>query len=112
MHPGGRTDLGTRSCGESLAEVGLPEELADVAATDAYDPQLRGVADAAAIELVGSDVGTPVVAIDGVGFFGPVVTPAQGDDALRLFDGLSLVTRGPGLLRAQARPQHAGPILS
>ena len=47
--------------------------------------------------LVGQDVGTPVVAIGGVGFFGPVVTPApHGEDALRLWDGLVLMTGVPG----------------
>ena len=110
VHPGGRTDLDA-VLRESLAEVGLPEELADAASADAYDAQLRA-SHAAAIELVGSDVGTPVVAIDGVGFFGPVVTPAPtGDDALRLFDGLALVTRVPGFYELK-RSRTQGPIFS
>ena len=110
VHPGGRTDLDAVRR-ESLAEVGLPEELADVASSDAYDAQLRA-SHAGAIELVGSDVGTPVVAIDGVGFFGPVVTPAPtGEDALRLFDGLTLVTRVPGFYELK-RSRTQGPIFS
>ena len=42
-----------------------------------------------AIDLVGDDVGTPVVAVDDVAVFGPVVSPApKGAEALRLFDGV------------------------
>ena len=51
-----------------------------------------GPATSAAIDLVGDDVGTPVVAVDGVAFFGPVVSPApRGEAAGRLWDGCVLV---------------------
>ena len=94
-HPGGRSDT-SAIIAESLAEVGLPPELAAFAETSEFDEQLRA-SHAAGIGLVGEDVGTPVVAIDGIGFFGPVMTPApQGADALRLWDGLVLVTGVPG----------------
>lgn len=85
IHPGGRRDLDA-IVAESLAEVGLDASLAEE--TDAYDAQLRA-SHAEAIDLVGDDVGTPVVSVDGVAFFGPVVSPAPtGDEALRLFDGI------------------------
>ena len=94
-HPGGRLDTAA-IIAESLAAVGLPAELADHGATDDFDPQLRA-SHGAAIAVVGDDVGTPVVAINGVGFFGPVITPApQGADAGRLWDGLVLMTGVPG----------------
>lgn len=71
---------------ESLAEVGLDAALADE--TDAHDTTLRGTHQTA-IDLVGDDVGTPVIAVDDVAFFGPVISPApKGADALRLFDGV------------------------
>ena len=106
-HPGGRSDTAA-IIAESLAEVGLPAELAEHAGTDAFDRQLRA-SHAAGIALVGQDVGTPVVAINGVGFFGPVVTPAPtGEQAARLFDGLVLMTGVPGFYELK-RTRTRGP---
>ncbi len=71
---------------ESLAEVGLDGALAEE--TDAHDETLRATHQSA-IDLVGDEVGTPVIAVDDVAFFGPVVSPAPtGADALQLFDGI------------------------
>ncbi|MDQ0374173.1 mycothiol-dependent nitroreductase Rv2466c family protein [Cellulomonas humilata] len=106
-HPGGRTD-NAAIIAESLAEVGLPAGLAAVAGTDEVDALLRE-SHGEGISLVGDDVGTPVVAIDGVGFFGPVMTPAPtGDAAGRLFDGLALMTSVPGFYELK-RSRTAGP---
>ena len=69
-----------------LAEAGLDAAL--VEESDAHDAALRS-SHQTAIDLVGDDVGTPVVAVDDVAFFGPVVSPApKGAEALRLFDGV------------------------
>ncbi|MCR6689552.1 DsbA family protein [Cellulomonas sp.] len=107
-HPGGRTD-GDAILAEALAEVGLPAELAAVGATTEVDDLLRA-SHAEAIALVGDEVGTPVVAIDGVGYFGPVVTPAPtGQAALDLFDGLVLMTRVPGFYELK-RTRTSGPV--
>jgi protein-disulfide isomerase-like protein with CxxC motif len=95
IHPGGEQDLDA-VIAAALAETGLPPELAKYAESDAYDPQLRASHEAG-IRLVGTDVGTPVVAVDGVAFFGPVVTPApRGEAAARLWDGALLVASTPG----------------
>ena len=108
-HPGGRKDTEV-IVAESLAEVGLPASLADVAATQEVDDLLRA-SHQRAMDLVGDEVGTPVVAIDGVGFFGPVMTPApRGEDAARLFDGLALVTSVPGFYELK-RTRTVGPVL-
>ena len=85
----------------ALTTVGLPEGLAAAATSTEHDDALRESHEAA-IALVGTDVGTPVISVQGadgdrVAFFGPVVTPApKGDDAGRLWDGTLLVASTPG----------------
>jgi hypothetical protein len=92
---------------EALAEVGLPETLADAAGSGAYDAQLRA-GHHAGMDPVGMDVGTPVIHVAGVAFFGPVVTPVpRGEAAGRLWDGVLLVAQTDGfyeLKRSRDRP--------
>jgi protein-disulfide isomerase-like protein with CxxC motif len=95
IHPGGNKDFAD-VIAKALAEAGLPADLAKYADSDEYDEQLRA-SHAEGIGLVGDDVGTPVVAFNGVAFFGPVVTPApKGDAAAKLWDGVLLVAATPG----------------
>lgn len=95
LHPGKRSDIDAVLT-ESLAEAGLPTELAAAAHTDAYDEALRA-SHGEAMDLVGDDVGSPVLAIDGVGYFGPVITPAPtGETAGRLWDGVAAMISVPG----------------
>ncbi|MDT0542069.1 MULTISPECIES: DsbA family protein [Streptomyces] len=98
----------------ALEEVGLPAELADAADTDAYDDLLRA-SHKVGIDLVGQDVGTPVIAVPGsdgeqIAFFGPVVTPApKGDEAAKLWDGTLMVASIPGFYEIK-RTRTVGPI--
>jgi hypothetical protein len=62
------------------------------------------------IGRVGQDVGTPVIAVDGVAFFGPVISPApKGDEALRLWDGVVAVASYPGFFEIK-RTRTTGPV--
>ncbi|MGL5867334.1 MAG: DsbA family protein [Dermatophilaceae bacterium] len=93
----------------ALDQVGLPAGLASAARSDEHDTELR-VSHQRAIDLVGDDVGTPVVAVEGVAFFGPVVTPAPtGEAAGRLWDGCLLVAGTPGFFELK-RSRTQGPI--
>jgi hypothetical protein len=62
------------------------------------------------IELVGDDVGTPIIAINGIGFFGPVISPApKGEEAGKLWDGVVLSASYPGFFEIK-RSRIVGPI--
>ena len=108
IHPGGETDLAAAVAG-ALADVGLPASLAEAADSDARDAELRA-SHQRAIDLVGDDVGTPVIAVDGAAFFGPVMTPApRGEAAGRLWDGFLLMAGTPGFYEIK-RSRTMGPI--
>lgn len=79
-------DFRKRSVSEALAQLGLEQDLMEAWDSTDYDDALR-VSTKGAQELVGDDVGTPVLALNGVGFFGPVITRVpKGELAGEIFD--------------------------
>ena len=94
---------------EALTEVGLDSALSDAMNDETLDSIIiesheRG------IKLVGNDVGTPIIAIGEVAFFGPVISPApKGEAAGKLWDGVVGVASYPGFFEIK-RSRTVGPI--
>ncbi len=93
----------------ALAEAGLPADLADAADSTEYDEAVRA-SHKEGIERVGYDVGTPVISVNGLSVFGPVVSPIpRGEAAARLWDGVLLLAGTDGFFELK-RSRTRDPI--
>ncbi|MEQ4205652.1 DsbA family protein [Actinopolymorpha sp. B17G11] len=94
---------------EALEAAGLSTDLVDAANTNDYDDALRE-SHKEGMDLVGYDVGTPVIRVAGSAFFGPVVSPIpRGEDAGKLWDGVLLVAGTDGFFELK-RSRTRGPV--
>lgn len=109
VHPGGADSGDPETIAAALVDAGLPADLINAGDTDANDDALRR-SHHAGMDPVGDEVGTPVVHINGMALFGPVISPApKGEQAGRLFDGFALLTEYDGFFEAK-RTRTVGPI--
>lgn len=95
----------------ALQDAELPEDLIEAGESTEYDEALRA-SHGEAMKLVGQDVGTPVIQVEGVSFFGPVVSPTpRGEEAGKLWDGVRLVAGTDGFFELK-RTRNRDPIFS
>jgi len=81
---------------EAVEEVGLPDSVLAAANSTEFDEAIIK-SHCAGMDMVGLDVGTPIIVVGSTAFFGPVVTPVpRGDAAGRLWDGVLLVAGTDG----------------
>jgi len=93
----------------ALADAGQPADLIEAAHSTDYDEALRK-SHHDGMDRVGQEVGTPVIAVEDVAFFGPVVSPApKGEAAGRLWDGVLLVAGTDGFFELK-RSRTRDPI--
>lgn len=97
IHHEGVTDF---DVADILMGLGLDPSHAEALDDESFDDAIRdGMADGLA--LVGDDVGTPIIAVDGaagrVGLFGPVITKMPSIEAgVKLWDGFMLMVDTEG----------------
>jgi predicted DsbA family dithiol-disulfide isomerase len=97
---------------EILKTCGFPTQLADAVDAEAWDKIIAADMDQA-IAKVGTDVGVPLIVLDGgkgPGFFGPVFSPAPtGKPAVALWDAIIVAGGTSGFFELK-RTRETGPL--
>jgi protein-disulfide isomerase-like protein with CxxC motif len=105
----GKEPLEPATVEAALGDAKLSTDLMAAWDSTDYDEALRA-SHTTGIELVGLEVGTPIIKVNGAAFFGPVVTPMpRGEAAARLWDGVVLVSATDGFFELK-RTRDRRPI--
>jgi hypothetical protein len=105
-----RDKMTARAMREALAESGLEESLSDALDDDGFDEAVRE-AHQCSQDILGDSAGSPIIAVDGRAFFGPVLTRVPGkEDGVRLLDAVLTAARIPEFAELQ-RPHEGPPII-
>lgn len=100
LHPGkeaGKSGFGAYDeiIAKALDEVGLDAKYAAYANTEEWDSKLKEYHQSA-IDSVGDEVGTPVIKLGDVAFFGPVITRfPEGEESGEIFDAAVRLAKYP-----------------
>lgn len=93
----------------ALADCGFDTSIADLAEAGEWDAEVR-TSHLEGMTAVGDEVGTPVIRINQMSLFGPVISPApKGEAAGDLFDGVVKVTAYDGFFELK-RSRDREPI--
>lgn len=107
-HPGGQPKT-LETLQQALEEGNFDPRIAERARTDEWEQAVRD-STKEALDLVGGEVGTPVIKVNGMALFGPVISPApKGEQAGELFDGFEKMTAYPGFFELK-RTRTVDPI--
>jgi 2-hydroxychromene-2-carboxylate isomerase len=91
------------SIAAAVAEAGLPASVAEAVDDEGRDAAVRAEHEASQA-AVGDTAGSPVTALRGRGFFGPVVAPTPtGDEALTLFQAVRSAAAVAGFSELKTR---------
>lgn len=93
----------------ALRSTGLPAQLISAFDSDELDADLRSSHEAAVV-LVGDECGTPITRLDGAALYGPILNSIpRGEAALRVFDGMRLLTTVPDFYEVK-RTRTTAPV--
>jgi 2-hydroxychromene-2-carboxylate isomerase len=94
-HTEGADKLDRALIEDALEEIGVPRDLAAAMDDSSYDDAIRK-SHHLGMDQVGTDVGTPTIAVDGHAFFGPVLSRiARGEEAGRIWDAAVTLSSVP-----------------
>jgi hypothetical protein len=95
---------------EVLADNGFDRSLSQAVDDSRYDEAIRRAHEASQ-QVLGDNAGSPIIAVDGRAFFGPVLTemPSQ-EDGVRLLEAMLTAARIPGFAVLQ-RPYQGPPTI-